>query len=160
MEQMQSAKLSTTTRSAPVPEDTAEIHSSTVTKIPKLSLHQKGLTFLACHLHVVQMLSAEKLTDMKHVLVAPDTLAVLQIVDRNVSSMQSVPVTRPVSSRDVLIPVLVPVDIMPDAQQSIIMPSVLALRATLVILSLDVHLFQKVRNHKNIAGILANKLFF
>ena len=84
--------------------------------------------------------------DMKPVLVLLDSLVVLQIVDLNVFSMLSVPVTRRVSSKDVLIPVLVPAGTTPDAQQSTIMPSVLALQVTLVILSLAVPWFQKVTN--------------
>ena len=99
--------------------------------------------FLVFPHHVDLMLSAEKSMDMKLALVLQGILAIRQTVAQNVSSMRNVQVTRPVSSRSALIPVLVPVGIMPGVRQLTTMPSVLALQGTLAIHSLDVPSSQK-----------------
>ena len=65
-------------------------------------------------------------------------LAVLLIAAQNVSSMPSVPATRPVSNRSVLTPVLEPVDTMQDVRLLITMLYVPAPQDTLEILSLAV----------------------
>lgn len=80
---------------------------------------------------------------MKPVLVLLAILEALQTVDLNVFLMLSVPVTKLVFSRNVLIHASEHVVTMPDVQQSTIMPSVLVHLVILETLSLDALLFQR-----------------
>ena len=87
-------------------------------------------------LHVVPMLYVDKSMVMTPVLVLLAILEALQTVDL------SVPVTKLVFSRNVLIHASEHVVTMPDVQQSTIMPSVLVHLVILETLSLDALLFQ------------------
>ena len=93
-------------------------------------------------LHVVPMLYVDKSMVMTPVLVLLAILEALQTVDLNVFLMLSVPVTKLVFSRNVLIHASEYVVTMPDVQQSTIMPSVLVHLVILETLSLDALLFQ------------------
>ena len=93
-------------------------------------------------LHVVPMLYVDKSMVMTPVLVLLAILEALQTVDLNVFLMLSVPVTKLVFSRNVLIHASEYVVTMPDVQQSTIMQSVLVHLVILETLSLDALLFQ------------------
>ena len=88
------------------------------------------------------MLYVDKSMVMTPVLVLLAILEALQTVDLNVFLMLSVPVTKLVFGRNVLIHAVEYVVTMPDVQQSTIMQSVLVHLVILEILSLDALLFQ------------------
>ena len=88
------------------------------------------------------MLYVDKTMVMTPVLVLLAILEALQTVDLNVFLMLSVPVTKLVFSRNVLIHASEYVVTMPDVQQSTIMQSVLVHLVILETLSLDALLFQ------------------
>ena len=88
------------------------------------------------------MLYVDKSMVMTPVLVLLAILEALQTVDLNVFLMLSVPVTKLVFSRSVLIHASEYVVTMPDVQQSTIMQSVLVHLVILETLSLDALLFQ------------------
>ena len=93
-------------------------------------------------LHVIPMLYVDKSMVMTPVLVLLAILEALQTVDLNVFLMLSVPVTKLVFSRNVLIHASEYVVTMPDVQQSTIMQSLLVHLVILETLSLDALLFQ------------------
>ena len=88
------------------------------------------------------MLYVDKSMVMTPVLVLLAILEALQTVDLNVFLMLSVPVTKLVFSRNVLIHASEHVVTMPDVQQSTIMQSLLVHLVILETLSLDALLFQ------------------
>ena len=128
VEPMLSAKSSTTTPSAPVLVSTAEIHSTAAAVCRRSRRRPRGRPSRVSPRRVAPMLSAERSTATSPAPACQASSELLPTVGRSVSSMRSVPVTRPASSRSVQTPVLEPVDTTLDVLQSITTQSAPVLR--------------------------------